>query len=313
MARTNPTVNSASENQSSAGARIVTLAELYSRPLQISLPEGKTAPFIFASPHSGRHYPDSLVAGSSLAPNTLRQSEDAYVDQLFSAASGVAPMIAAHFPRVFLDVNRDESELDPDMFDGPLTLAITPTARVMAGLGVIPRVVRENVIIQRHRLSPLEAHERLERLYRPYHKALATLVTEAQSRFGTVLVVDCHSMPSAGKQADIVLGDRFGTSVPEKLLRKLEINFAAQGFSVARNDPYAGGYTTALYSHGETGIFAVQIEVNRALYLNENQVQPLSTFESVRARITAALEHILRCDISRLCSQVPRMQSRAAE
>lgn len=293
--------------------RSVTLAQLYDRPFRISLPQGKAAPFIFASPHSGRHYPDSLIASTALPTHVLRQSEDAYVDLLFSAARQSTPMIAAHFPRVFLDANRAENELDPDMFDGPLTLETTHTAHVAAGLGVIPRIVRENVEIHHYRLAPLEAHERLSRLYHPYHEALAALVAEAQARYGTVLLVDCHSMPSAGNLADIVLGDRFGTALPDRLLHKLEVSFAAQGFSVTRNDPYAGGYTTARYSQPDNGIYAVQIEVNRALYLDENSVTPRETFDQVQTRIGAAITRFLRCDISRYCPAQSQIRQRAAE
>jgi N-formylglutamate amidohydrolase len=174
------------------------LAQLEAEPVRLLRPAEQRLPFVFVSPHSGRLYPPGFIATSQLTPKTLRRSEDAYVDELFEAVTDLGcPFLAATFPRAYVDANRAASELDPDMFDAPLTVAVAlPGARVNAGLGVIPRVVRDGVDIYRGKLSAAEAENRLSRLYRPYHAALAALVDETWRRFGCAVVVDCHSMPS---------------------------------------------------------------------------------------------------------------------
>lgn len=286
-------------------AESVSLADLYRMPYRISLPREISAPFVFALPHSGRCYPDSLQACTPLKLTELRRSEDAYVDLLFDAARFAAPMIMARFPRAFVDANRSIGELDPAMFDGPLDTQLLNTPHIAAGLGVIPKIIREGVNIYRHKLLPLEAHERIERLYHPYHAALSALVIQTHSRHPHIVVVDCHSMPSGPHLADIVIGNRHGQSAPEKLVRLFETSFAAEGFSVSRNQPYAGGYTTALYGQPDEGINAIQIEINRSLYLTEDTIQPTPDFEKIRARITNALHHITRRAITPLCQITP--------
>ncbi len=267
------------------------LAALYAVPALVSRPAEQTIPFIFASPHSGRLYPAGFVASSRLSPLFLRRSEDAFADLLFGAAVALgAPMIAARFPRALVDVNRGPAELDAAMFDGPLTVPVdAPSARVQAGLGVIPRVVRDGAEIYRAKLAPVEAAERLERLYRPYHAALAGLVAETQARFGVAVVVDCHSMPSAATAPDVVLGDRYGTSAMPALVRHAQQSFELKAFMVARNQPYAGGHTTERYGRPADGVQALQIEINRALYLDEERVTPNANFDAVCARLGEVL------------------------
>lgn len=283
----------------------VALADLYRMPYRISFPRDTSTPFVFALPHSGRFYPDSLQACTPLTLTELRRSEDAYVDLLFDAARFAAPMIMARFPRAFVDANRSISELDPDMFDGQLDMQLQNTPHISAGLGVIPKIIREGVNIYRHKLLPLEAHERIERLYHPYHVALSALVMQTHSQHPHAVVVDCHSMPSGPHLADIVIGNRHGQSAPERLVRLFETSFAAEGFSVSRNQPYAGGYTTALYGQPDEGINAIQIEVNRGLYLTEDTVLPTPDFEKVRTRITRVVQHITRRAITPLCESTP--------
>jgi N-formylglutamate amidohydrolase len=272
------------------------LAALIAEPCRVLRPRVPAAPFVFASPHSGRSYPQAFLAESQLSPRALRRSEDAFVEELFAPAmERGAPLLMALFPRVFVDANRAPCELDPAMFDGPLAPPVEPaSARVQAGLGVIPRVVREGVEVYRGKLKPAEAEARLEAFHRPYHAALEALVAETRARFGSAIVVDCHSMPSAANVCDIVLGDRHGSTASPGLVRHAELAFAAEGFSVARNTPYAGGYTTLLYGRPQAGIQALQIEVNRALYLDEERVEKLRCFDAVRARIDRALERLLR-------------------
>ena len=290
------------------------LEGLYREPYRIVRPRKQTAPFIFASPHSGRAYPADFVASSWLTPLALRRSEDAFVEELFEGAvERGSPIIAARFPRAFLDVNRAASELDPAMFDGALPMEVAePSTRVTSGLGVIPRIVRDGAEIYRRKLSPVEAERRLTRLYRPYHAALAGLVEETRLRFGVAILVDCHSMPSAASTPDVVFGDRYGASASSNLMRQAEIAFEACGFTTARNIPYAGGYTTHLYARRERGVHALQIELNRTLYLDEEMIEPSGRFEETRTRLGEALGKLVTLDVSALVQHHPR-QSWAAE
>jgi N-formylglutamate deformylase len=278
------------------------LAALFARPFRVVRPERHSAPFLFASPHSGRRYPAALAAASRLDPVMLRRSEDAFVDELFAEVTALgAPLLAAEFPRVFLDVNRGMGELDATMFAAPLGVAVdVPSARVSAGLGVIPRIVRDGADIYRGKLAPQDAKLRLEKLYRPYHQALASLVAETQDRFGAAVVVDCHSMPSTLGAPEIVLGDRYGASASALLSRLAEDSFRREGFSVARNAPYAGGHTTSLYGRVHEGVHALQIEINRGLYLDEERITKKPNFESLKLRLTAALTRIMRIDVAAL-------------
>jgi N-formylglutamate amidohydrolase len=274
------------------------LAGLHAEPFRLALPPEQTVPFVFASPHSGRLYPESFLAGSRLNPINLRRSEDAFVDELFGSAVDLgAPLIAARFPRAYLDVNRSPAELDAAMFDGRLALAVDATSpRVNAGLGVIPRIVRDGVEIYRDKLAANEAEERLSKLYRPYHAALTRLIERTHGRFALAVVIDCHSMPSQAVVPDIVLGDRFGVSASPQLMRHAERAFEACGFSVARNAPYAGGYTTHLHGRPVRGAHALQVEINRALYLDEENIRPNARFDDVRLRIARALASLVAID-----------------
>ncbi|HWA02949.1 MAG TPA: N-formylglutamate amidohydrolase [Rhizomicrobium sp.] len=274
------------------------LAALYAHPFKIRRPERQRVPFVFASPHSGRLYPASFVAQSRLDPHCLRRSEDAYADTLFGGALSLgAPMIAARFPRAFVDANRAPGELDPSMFDGPLAVgADAPNARVNAGLGVIPRIVRDGAEIYRAKLRPEDAQERIARLHVPYHAALARLIEETRAQFGIAILIDCHSMPSAAAVPDVVLGDRFGAAASPALTRWAEAAFARSGFGVARNAPYAGGYTTHLYGRREAHVHALQIEINRTLYLDEESIEPHANFGAVRERLNAALNRLTSLD-----------------
>jgi N-formylglutamate deformylase len=285
------------------------LSALHAHPFKIHRPDAPLVPFVFASPHSGRLYPAGFVAQSSLDPLSLRRSEDAYVDALFSGAIALgAPMIAARFPRAYLDVNRAASELDPAMFDGALGVRVEgPNVRVNAGLGVIPRVVRDGAEIYTSKLSPAEARERIVRLHEPYHAALSRLIDETVQRFGAAILIDCHSMPSAASVPDIVLGDRFGAAASPLIMQRAEQSFERCGFSVARNTPYAGGYTTHLYGRRDNGVHALQIEINRSLYLNEHSIEPGANFEQLKSRLSEALQGLIAIDLDELRPGTARM------
>ena len=254
-------------------------------------------PLLFNSPHSGRNYPASFLSRSRLSPLALRKSEDFLVDQLFaSALSAGAPLITVNFPRAYLDVNREPYELDPRLFGEKLPgFANSASVRVAGGLGTIPRVVCEGEEIYRSPLALSEALQRIETLYRPYHRALASVLAQGQARFGPCLLVDCHSMPSSAAHhgqvdaPDIVLGDRFGVSAAADITALAEDLFRTQGFSVARNKPYAGGFIAQNYGAPRAGRHVLQIEINRALYMSERSVEPLSRYPAVAARIGAVV------------------------
>ncbi len=283
------------------------LVSLHAHPFRIIRPRQQTAPFIFASPHSGRQYPPSFVGTSRLTPLSLRRSEDAYVDELFEAAPTFGcQLLTAEFPRAYVDVNRSISEIDDQMFDAALRVEVAaPSPRVHAGLGVIPRGGREGAEIYRAKLDPADAEERLARLYRPYHAALASLIEETFLSFGCAVVVDCHSMPSIPAAPAIVFGDCHGASISPTLVHHMEKAFEAGGFQTARNAPYAGGFTTHHYARPESGIHSLQIEVNRGLYLDEELVEKTEHFAEVRERITAALRKLVCFDFSVLCPHRP--------
>jgi N-formylglutamate deformylase len=292
------------------------LAALRHEPFTLLRPCRQRVPFVFASPHSGRLYPPSFVARSRLGALGLRRSEDAFVDELFaSAALGLgAPIIAARFPRAFLDANRGPGELDPDMFAGELALHVDlPGPRVQAGLGVIPRIVRDGAEIYRERLKAGEATERIDALFRPYHAALLSLVQETRSSFGFAVVIDCHSMPSAAAAPDVVLGDRYGTSAASLVSHRAQQAFESKAFTVARNVPYAGGYTTQLYGRPVRGIHALQIEISRGLYLDEERIIPGSRFDAVQLRIADALTQLASIGQEELGPRAPHTLPWAAE
>ncbi len=258
-----------------ANERASILAEL-TPPFVVHAPEEQLTPLVFCSPHSGRVYPQAFLAASRLDPHTLRKSEDCYVDELFQTVVGLgAPLIAARFPRAYLDVNREPYELDPELFSGRLPdFANTQSARVVGGLGTIARIVADSEEIYKERMPIGVAFERIERLYRPFHAALAELLEVTRKRFGVAILIDCHSMPSSsigqpGMRPHFVLGDRFGASCDAKLTRFLRDQLQGYGYEVQVNRPYAGGFITEYYGNPARGVQTLQLEINRALYLDE--------------------------------------------
>jgi N-formylglutamate amidohydrolase len=269
---------------------------LFDRPFEVLSDGRQLLPFVFSSPHSGRHYPKVFLETSRLDERALRRSEDCYVDILFEQVLDLgAPLLLAHAPRAYVDVNREPYELDPRMFDGRLpAYANTRSMRVAGGLGTIPRIVGEGQDIYRGRIAVEDAMLRIETIHRPYHRALKHLLLRTVEGFGQAMLVDCHSMPSASLgplehgRVDIVLGDRYGTSCAPRMMDVFQEAFEEAGFVVARNRPYAGGYITEHYGHPRSGIHALQIEINRALYVDEQTVLPLPEFNALRDRLMAA-------------------------
>ena len=288
-------LNAVALNSDAWGVEDPVLSLLLREPLCVFEPAEGNCPFIFASPHSGRLYPESFLGASCLDGLALRRSEDAFVDELFASAPALgAIFLTARFPRAYVDVNRAESEIDPSMFDGPLPLPVgARSARVSAGLGVIPKVVRDGVEIYRRRLPPREAAFRMEAFYRPYHAILAGLVRQAQARFGVAVVVDCHSMPPPSRGHDVVLGDCHGEAAAPELSAYMQRALAALGFSVGRNTPYAGGHTTSLYGKPASGVHVIQIEINRGLYLDERRMEKTKGYAECEIRLARFVAELI--------------------
>jgi N-formylglutamate amidohydrolase len=249
-------------------------------PYALVRPALQTMPVVFASPHSGVDYPAEFLAAARLDPQALRRSEDSFVDELFASAPAAgAPLLSALFPRAFVDPNREALELDPQMFEDELPPAAnTESPRVAAGLGMIARVVASGEEIYGRKLRVAEATHRIERYWRPYHAILGELIAETKRRFGACVLVDCHSMPSVGgpmerdagrERVDIVLGDCRGTSCAPALTDRVERDLRHLGYAVARNNPYSGGFVTQFYGRPGEEMHALQIEINRALYMDE--------------------------------------------
>ena len=273
-------------------------------------PEGQPpTPLVFASPHSGRLYPEDMMSAAALDAVSIRRSEDAFVDDLIAQAPDHgAALITANFARAYIDLNREPFELDPGMYSDQLPeFARARTARVAAGLGAIARVVSEGQEIYRRKLTFAEARRRIEGAHRPYHAALSGLLAEAQAAHGFAILVDWHSMPAAAAKAagrdrpcDIVLGDRFGAACAGVLPTRVERELEGLGYRVTRNTPYAGGYTTEHYGQPHRRAHALQIEINRGLYLDEATLSQTSGFETLRAHVEQLTRTLVAADWSAL-------------
>jgi N-formylglutamate amidohydrolase len=283
-------------------------------------PRRLTAPLVFNSAHSGRDYPERFLAMTRLDQLSIRQSEDAFVDQLFARAPHLGtPLLRAHFPRAYLDVNREPWELDPAMFSEPLPQRYNTTSpRVAAGLGTLARVVAENKPIYREQLTVDDARMRIEGIYQPYHATLQQLLTESMARFGVAVLVDCHSMPRLSRSGDrvapdIVLGDRYGTTCARVLMDLAETVFSGAGLRVARNRPYAGGFCTRTYGRPQHGVHALQVEISRHLYMNEVTLEKTAGFEAVRQLVERLVMALIGLDARLLVAAPPADEQAAAE
>jgi len=292
--------------------------------VRVHHPDRQAVPLVVASPHSGRVYPPAFLAASALDPLALRQSEDAFVDLLFDLAPSFGiPLLEALFPRAYVDVNREPFELDPGMFSGalPMDPLNSRSTRVAAGLGTVPKVVAPGQEIYREPIPWSEIETRLAGCYRPYHEALSALIEQTVAQFGMCLLIDVHSMPSrsrmsdaqraagrepdAGALTDIVVGDFYGASSDRRYTNAAMQAWRAAGYSVARNMPYAGGYVTRHYGAPRDNRHVLQIEINRALYMDEATVQP--------TRGMAHLQRHVRSFLIAMIAGVEAQQGLAAE
>lgn len=245
------------------------------------------SPLVLASPHSGRDYPRAFLAAARLPLSQLRRAEDAMVDGLLDGID-FAPVLRARFARTYLDLNRAPDEIDAAMFAGKLTVPARETDRVTAGLGVVPRVAGQGQNIYGRKLDPAEAGARIAAIHTPWHTRIATLIDRARAHHGHAILLDCHSMPTplGIRPPQIVIGDRYGTSAAPVLVQLVERHFASLGWRVARNAPYAGGHTTEAHGCPEGGIHALQIEIDRALYMDSATLTRTQGFAEIAEAMT---------------------------
>ncbi|WP_092644566.1 N-formylglutamate amidohydrolase [Jannaschia faecimaris] len=282
------------------------------QPFQLTMPKHVTTPVVVASPHSGRGYDAAFLDTTVLDEERIRSSEDAYVDLLIERVPQLGvPLLTAGMPRAFLDLNRAAEELDPAVVQDVPRGAMNP--RISSGLGVIPRVVAQGRAIYRGKITQEEAQHRIETYWRPYHDQLHALLSSAHQQFGQAILLDCHSMPheaiattgGKGRHAEVVLGDRFGSSAATDLVDTLEAVFEGLGLRVARNAPFAGAYVTQAYGQPDRGRHAIQIEIDRALYLNEDLIERTTNFDAIRDLMTEA--------VAQFCLHIGQPRSLAAE
>ena len=281
--------------------------------IEIIRPAEQTVPLVFASPHSGQHYPNEFIASSRLDPLSLRRSEDAFMDEVFgSAVEHGAPLLRARFARAYIDLNREAYELDPAMFNDDLPDYVnTTSARAAAGLGTIARIVSYGEEIYSEKLTFSEAKKRIDTCYKPYHDALRGLVEATRKKFGVCLLVGCHSMPSicsssrlGNGQNDMVLGDCYGTACAPQVIENADRILSDMGLKVTRNDPYAGGFTTRHYSAPEDGIHVLQVEVNRALYMDEDRIARGERLPHLVQQISQFIRQLVELDPKLLLANV---------
>ncbi|MGB0660478.1 MAG: N-formylglutamate amidohydrolase [Mangrovicoccus sp.] len=266
------------------------------------LPQSPCTGVVFASPHSGRDYSDDFLHRSCLDSQRLRSSEDAFVDELVTAAPDLgAPLLTARTPRAYVDLNRSEDELDPALIDGMRRGSHNP--RVSSGLGVIPRVVANGRAIYRGKISKIEAENRIARYWRPYHAALDALLAQQRANFGRAVLIDCHSMPheaidtyssQANKVPEVVLGDRFGAAAQSDVMDAVELAFRNEGFRVSRNTPFAGAYISQRYGRPGIDQHVIQVEIDRSLYMHEPLLEKRTDFPHFQERITRVMAAIVQ-------------------
>lgn len=257
-------------------------------------PAQQRVPYVFNSPHSGRYYPPRFLAMSKLDAVAIRRSEDCYVDELFAGVVKLgAPFLTANFPRAYLDVNREPWELDPRMFTNPLpSYANARSARVVGGLGTVPRLVGEGQEIYAGKLPLSEAVDRIENIYKPYHSQLQRLISQTHAKFGFSVLIDCHSMPTTVRpgdgttRPDFIIGDRFGVACAPALAAAAATSLSRLGYNVVLNRPYAGGFITEHYGRPAHGLHALQIEINRGLYMNERTYERAAGFDAIAKDLT---------------------------
>lgn len=281
------------------------MTQIQNPSFSLHRPEERTTSVVFASPHSGRAYSQAFLDQIVLDRHEIRSSEDAFVDDLFAAAvDHGAPILTALAPRAYVDLNRGAEEMDPAVIQGVRRVAHNP--RIASGLGVVPRVVANGRAIYQGKLPLQEAHDRLVEVWRPYHDTLQSLLDEAHRAFGEAILIDCHSMPHealenvgppGAARPDIVLGDRFGAAAAASVMEQVEAAFTGAGFKVARNMPFAGAYICQHYGRPSRRYHALQIEIDRSIYMNEATITPNGNYETFKSTLAGVIAQL--ADIGR--------------
>lgn len=270
------------------------------KPYKLLSPSNQSNCVLFNSPHSGSAYTEKFIKLTDLPLQTLRSSEDLFVNELFSPVVDFGSfMLFATFPRAYIDLNRDCEELDPLLIND--VTAYKDTLKVSAGLGVIPRVVADQTPIYKNRLSIDDANYRLKSFYFPYHEKLKTLIKKTRESFKKVILLDCHSMPQSSinlskkrDPIDVVLGDCFGRSCEHEIVIELKYLLQEAGFRVSLNKPFSGGFITRNYASPPNNINVVQIEILRSLYSHEKQQIKNSEFLSIQNKLLGAIEQFIK-------------------
>lgn len=254
------------------------------------------SPVVLSVPHAGRAYSEALLAAARLPRRRIETLEDRLVDRLiWRAVAAGAVAVVADVPRAEIDLNRDERELDPALVvPRPERSELFESARTRGGLGLVPDRIAGAGPIWRQRLSAQELARRVETIHRPYHRAIEEALAAAKQRFGIAVLLDCHSMPPRGGGASVVLGDRHGASSAPGLIEAAERIVAEAGFMVARNAPYAGGHVTERHGRPAENVHALQIEIDRALYLGPDLRAPGPGFDPVSRLIASVAEALAR-------------------
>ncbi|MBC7954762.1 MAG: N-formylglutamate amidohydrolase [Cytophagales bacterium] len=272
----------------------------------VSVAQGRAEfalPLLCDSPHSGTRYPEDF--DHNLPLTDLRSSEDTHVERLWGHAPQVgAALLAAHFPRTYIDANRTLADLDADMLGEPWQAPLPPSRKTELGIGLIWRQVRADAPIYARKLSAWEVQQRIDHCWQPYHAALQTLAAHTLARWGHYWHLNLHSMPHNAYQrlgidsptplADFVLGDLHGKSCSAEFTRFVKSALEAHGFRVAVNDPYEGQELVRLMGEPCAGRHSLQIEINRSLYMDERTREPSAHFDDVRLSLSSVLEEIAR-------------------
>ncbi|URI08235.1 N-formylglutamate amidohydrolase [Aquincola tertiaricarbonis] len=275
----------------------------FQTPFHLQLPRTPAIALVCDSPHSGTDYPEDFRAAVPM--HLLRRGEDTHVDRLWAAVPEVGgTLLAAHFPRTYIDVNRTLDDLDPALMDGPWPTPLQPGPKTRLGYGLVWRNVNATTPIYDRQLSVQEVQQRIERCYQPYHAALAGAIDDALLRFGRVWHLNLHSMPDDAYQrlgirsphplADFVLGDRDGSTCSGEFVALVEAELRARGYTVARNDPYKGVGLIAKIGQPALGRHSLQIELRRPVYMNEATREPTANFGVVQADLAQVLSAIAR-------------------
>lgn len=266
-------------------------------PFRLSAPLDGTSPVLLASPHSGTYLPAPFLKAVRVPAAALRRLEDAHVGRLLEAASAHAPLIEATHARAVIDLNRAETDMDASVVEGAPEAARSDRTR--AGFGLFPRIVAPGMPIYAAPISAREARRRVQDLHRPWHLAIAEGLARARQTHGFALLLDCHSMPPLEVGgAQVVIGDRHGTSASGALVAEVERLFRQQGLRTARNQPYAGGHTLERHGRPADGVHAIQIELCRSLYMHPETLRPHAGLQRLEAVLDVIVRHLAAQPVS---------------